>query len=105
LPLWLSRRPELAPLPSPTLFRSEALVGVLHSSSFAMACSASSAPVLLRSTTAAQRPDRTFTEPVDGPPQGVRISLRKAFTGLSGDRKSTRLNSSHVKTSYAVCCL
>src|SRR6266513_5564794 len=25
--------------------------------------------------------------------------------GLSGDRKSTRLNSSHVSTSYAVFCL
>src|SRR5699024_11658592 len=25
--------------------------------------------------------------------------------GLKGDRKSTRLNSSHVSISYAVCCL
>src|SRR5436309_7786405 len=28
-----------------------------------------------------------------------------AFALASGDRKSTRLNSSHVKTSYAVFCL
>src|SRR5690606_41750191 len=27
------------------------------------------------------------------------------FTGVLGDRKSTRLNSSHVKISYAVFCL
>src|SRR5690606_42086531 len=34
--------------------------------------------------------------------------VRKAFSGntlTNGDRKSTRLNSSHVKISYAVFCL
>src|SRR5690606_39665967 len=31
--------------------------------------------------------------------------LMLCFTGLSRDRKSTRLNSSHVKISYAVFCL
>src|SRR5690606_40334122 len=30
---------------------------------------------------------------------------REAATGDHGDRKSTRLNSSHVKISYAVFCL
>src|SRR5690606_41923940 len=34
--------------------------------------------------------------------QEVRGRLRK---GIRGDRKSTRLNSSHVKISYAVFCL
>src|SRR6266511_5785138 len=29
----------------------------------------------------------------------------KGFAQLARDRKSTRLNSSHVTTSYAVCCL
>src|SRR5690606_40946947 len=28
----------------------------------------------------------------------------KLASGAAADRKSTRLNSSHVKTSYAVCC-
>src|SRR5690606_39704685 len=31
--------------------------------------------------------------------------LRQAVPGCRGDRKSTRLNSSHVKISYAVFCL
>src|SRR5690606_41681680 len=29
----------------------------------------------------------------------------RAFSAIVGDRKSTRLNSSHVKISYAVLCL
>src|SRR5690606_41140933 len=36
--------------------------------------------------------------------QPLRIESRGGH-GSSGDRKSTRLNSSHVKTSYAVFCL
>src|SRR5215469_17186593 len=32
-------------------------------------------------------------------------SLARPRNGLSGDRKSTRLNSSHVEISYAVFCL
>src|SRR5690606_40271131 len=32
-------------------------------------------------------------------------ALRKLTGGLNQDRKSTRLNSSHVKISYAVFCL
>src|SRR5690606_40225163 len=31
--------------------------------------------------------------------------IRAAITAFPGDRKSTRLNSSHVKISYAVFCL
>src|SRR5690606_40248880 len=37
----------------------------------------------------------------------VKRRLRRelaASNGRTSDRKSTRLNSSHVKTSYAVCC-
>src|SRR5690606_41599558 len=30
---------------------------------------------------------------------------RAEFSGIGGDRKRTRLNSSHVKVSYAVFCL
>src|SRR3712207_8388395 len=37
------------------------------------------------------------------PPSGIVGFLR--FSGYSGDRKSTRLNSSHANISYAVFCL
>src|SRR3712207_8906211 len=38
-------------------------------------------------------------------PQGGRRPLRPAQQGAPGDRKSTRLNSSHANISYAVFCL
>src|SRR5690606_41715228 len=39
-------------------------------------------------------------------PEGTRIAPGKAGRyKMGGDRKSTRLNSSHVKSSYAVFCL
>src|SRR5690606_41330817 len=40
--------------------------------------------------------------PLDG--RGLRFALATQVL-LVLDRKSTRLNSSHVKSSYAVCCL
>src|SRR5256885_6927403 len=43
-----------------------------------------------------------------GPPQGPLThheGSRSRFEGASGDRKSTRLNSSHLVISYAVFCL
>src|SRR5690554_7628728 len=46
---------------------------------------------------ATQQPDRT--QQMDGPP------LQAAFGADGQDRKSTRLNSSHVRISYAVFCL
>src|SRR5207302_7529504 len=44
------------------------------------------------------------------PPHGLRsatetMSPRRSVLWIEGDRKSTRLNSSHVKISYAVFCL
>src|SRR3712207_8837786 len=36
---------------------------------------------------------------------GILASLPTAASGLSEDRKSTRLNSSHANISYAVFCL
>src|SRR5690606_1916496 len=36
---------------------------------------------------------------------GQRQAFRLVAVGTDGDRKSTRLNSSHVKISYAVFCL
>src|SRR5690606_40993959 len=38
-------------------------------------------------------------------PRRRRLRLRLRTTASQGDRKSTRLNSSHVKISYAVFCL
>src|SRR5690606_42079998 len=40
---------------------------------------------------------QTFVEAVEN-------SCNPVFATLGIDRKSTRLNSSHVKSSYAVCC-
>src|SRR5690606_41446625 len=43
--------------------------------------------------------------PVNCSPNGKNIMSVLQTTKLSEDRKSTRLNSSHVKISYAVFCL
>src|SRR5436309_11497866 len=52
-------------------------------------------------------------EPAAPPPGGARerpalvaeqLALRHERGAVTGDRKSTRLNSSHVKSSYAVFC-
>src|SRR5690625_3400596 len=61
---------------------------------------------------------RSFQELVDPPAELVllhnylqnpneltRVPLDLMFSGFVGDRKSTRLNSSHVASSYAVFCL
>src|SRR5690606_41410743 len=68
----------------------------------------------------AARFSRRSGRPGRGPPFGLRPAARAPHPGLSlrlvrlgrglgrfrrRDRKSTRLNSSHVKTSYAVFCL
>src|SRR5690606_9937575 len=39
------------------------------------------------------------------PAQGLRLQAQHPEEGCGEDRKSTRLNSSHVKISYAVFCL
>src|SRR5207249_12331857 len=43
----------------------------------------------------------------DGPScrAGERVHRHRPLAGHDEDRKSTRLNSSHVSISYAVCCL
>src|SRR5690606_41090378 len=40
----------------------------------------------------------------EGSSGGGLINRKRTLTGNGGDRKSTRLNSSHVKISYAVFC-
>src|SRR5690606_42076651 len=51
-------------------------------------------------------PDGTGTAPRPRPARSTptRAGPRAAADGGGGDRKSTRLNSSHVKISYAVFC-
>src|SRR3712207_8891441 len=40
-----------------------------------------------------------------GPPGTGKTLISRAVAGEAGDRKSTRLNSSHANISYAVFCL
>src|SRR3989442_8904478 len=42
---------------------------------------------------------------VDGPLQSDMVESDEVVSDCRGDRKSTRLNSSHVRISYAVFCL
>src|SRR5690606_41916904 len=50
-----------------------------------------------------------FARPIDGiaieVPDGVTAEVVRTLDQVREDRKSTRLNSSHVKISYAVFCL
>src|SRR2546426_9152456 len=43
--------------------------------------------------------------PADAGGGGARLPLHRPAAALPGDRKSTRLNSSHLVISYAVFCL
>src|SRR5690606_39730330 len=45
------------------------------------------------------------TNPATGMPAYAAVPVRLIKRGAGQDRKSTRLNSSHVKISYAVFCL
>src|SRR3712207_7256625 len=53
-------------------------------------------------------PDGIRREAVSGDPEELERRVVVCYTGeprMSGDRKSTRLNSSHANISYAVFCL
>src|SRR5690606_29481173 len=50
-------------------------------------------------------PDAATAEPTDEPTPTMEMPTPVPTRGISVDRKSTRLNSSHVKISYAVFCL
>src|SRR5690606_41593487 len=88
--LLLERRPPISTLfPYTTLFRSASTA-------------ASSSPTAGPAETPAVGLDDAAVEaarPVDPP------GAQHLGAGLDQDRKSTRLNSSHVKISYAVFCL
>src|SRR3989442_7774172 len=63
---------------------------------------------LFRSPVARPRPARRADEPpAFRAPRGADLAatLRRAAAGRGRDRKSTRLNSSHVRISYSVFCL
>src|SRR5690606_41509271 len=78
--------------PYPTLFRSSLMVG---------SRSGGGRPAGRRGRVGRSQP--LVEHPVEGAVVGV--APGRARWRLGGDRKSTRLNSSHVKISYAVFCL
>src|SRR5690606_31685048 len=71
------------------------------------------AAVTVRGRATAERPQTDdvayviYTSGSTGTPKGVLVEHRNVVNLFAGaeDRKSTRLNSSHVKISYAVFCL
>src|SRR3712207_8083031 len=84
------RRPPRSPLfPYTTLFRSgRACEGISRLTRAARALAVR----------------RAATPPLEGPRRGV-ARLVKRYLQAGGDRKSTRLNSSHANISYAAFCL
>src|SRR3712207_8127794 len=91
------RRPPRSTLfPYTTLFRSARLAGGADLRFGAR-------DVALRGITT-DEPVIAFTD-ADGTPVELRCDVIAGCDGSSGDRKSTRLNSSHANISYAVFCL
>src|SRR5205814_5629402 len=99
-------RPSASPLfPYPTLFRS------IHLSNFrpvkrALDCVRILAEVVktvpARLLMCGDGPDRS---PAEHLARDLKVDRYVSFLGKQKDRKSTRLNSSHLGTSYAVLCL
>src|SRR5207249_12040717 len=85
--------------PSPTLFPYTTL---FRSPRRGRAWGASSSPVTHADTRGSSRARRESIETMRAWAYGLR---RNATCSVRGDRKSTRLNSSHVSISYAVFCL
>src|SRR5690606_39773824 len=92
----LFRRPPRSTLfPYTTLFRSMALFVV---------------PIFLLTSilliaSVAKHLNYLYVFPIAGSGAGELLKGSLAYSAFYGDRKSTRLNSSHVKISYAVFCL
>src|SRR5690606_41215048 len=94
------RRPRPTLFPYTTLFRSKALQGNL--------CRCTGYAPIIRAGKAMS----SYGLPQGDPLLAERIALKDKIKAIHdgrrvelGDRKSTRLNSSHVKISYAVFCL
>src|SRR6266498_4680918 len=51
------------------------------------------------------KPDQRRPRDAQPGERALRLRLREAKLDVEADRKSTRLNSSHVRISYAVFCL
>src|SRR5690606_40532634 len=86
--------------------------GLVHLAAAAHAAAVGVPAAPHREPAAAVHPRVAVARPDDGTPHPAAFSgvetLRKrrwVRRAVVGDRKSTRLNSSHVKTSYAVFCL
>src|SRR5690349_23210063 len=62
-------------------------------------------PERMRSDAPAERPQPPYPRRAPGRRPRDRRGARNAGAHHGGDRKSTRLNSSHVEISYAVFCL
>src|SRR5690606_41726499 len=98
--IMLHHSPRSTLLPSTTLFRSTvATIPVPSSRSVLVACALGGESVAIASN---QRTSSFCCSDSSLSITTVTNSVGKIFRG---DRKSTRLNSSHVKTSYAVFCL
>src|SRR5207249_12047413 len=93
-------RPTL--FPYTTLFRSRAREFPARRPTTAARCKASRRTVSPRWWCASRRPALTLSRLVDGQRAAA---IRPSVERRDGDRKSTRLNSSHVSISYAVFCL
>src|SRR5436309_11806991 len=98
------------------------LLGAVIAGTLALGCSISSSPVIARVESIQITPNRISLVPLQAAnlnvmvitsrgvdSSGAAAVLQWSATGGTiangGDRKSTRLNSSHVKISYAVFCL
>src|SRR3712207_7736842 len=66
-----------------------------------------SAGYLLKDDDPGSLPDRVRAVAAGGTAWSPRVTaaIEQGWESLTGDRKSTRLNSSHANTSYAVFCL
>src|SRR5690606_41554130 len=102
-PLCAPARPPTrrTPSPSTTLFRSDPTEEVVGGD--AQLC-ARDGRTKRPATGRQQDPAGPQEHPVTAG-HGVRVAQRAAHRQHREDRKSTRLNSSHVKISYAVFCL
>src|SRR5690606_41322735 len=90
-----------APFPYTTLFRSAPFIGQSE-----RLPSAKERPAASRPPSRIGRQPRLGVTRQPSPHSTARSSVAtRSRTSPSPDRKSTRLNSSHVKKSYPVCCL
>src|SRR5690606_41332064 len=101
--LHLSRRPPRSTLfPYTTLFRSLATIAFLMISIAVAGCRPAAAPVMVGNKPISVNGVRAD----DAPGEAWKPVAEMNWSTFDGkDRKSTRLNSSHVKISYAVFCL